>query len=169
MFKRKLHLEFVIQNAFEILSILISAGALLYAALAFRTSKQAIRAARESDVTALHLRAQDSISGAKRSLLILQEACHQTRQEWDKHRTRHYPTLGSGLGRSMFSEPEETQHISSIERTGLKTLEDLLSSTPKPDASAPSELHQFIARAQSASTQIERLKLGLEGPKPFRH
>lgn len=162
-------MEFVIQNAFEILSILISAGALLYAALAFRTSKQAIKVARDSDITALHLRAQDSISGAKRSLLKLEEACHQTRREWDNHRTRHFPAFGSDLERSMFSGPEETQHISSIERAGLKTLEELLALTPKPDVSAPSELHQFIARAQSASTHIERLKLGLKGPKPFRH
>lgn len=162
-------MEFVVQNASEILSILISAGALLYAALAYRTSKQAIKDSRDADITALHLRAQDSISDARRSLLILQEACHQTRQEWDNHRTRHFPALGGGFGRSMFSEPDETKHISSIERTGLKSLEDIIASTPKPDVSAPSELHQFIARAQSASTHIERLKLGLKGPKPFRN
>ncbi|UWQ75807.1 hypothetical protein [Leisingera sp. M658] len=163
------NLELVVQNAFEILSILISAGALFYAALAFRTSKQAIKAARDSDITALQVKAQDSISNAKRSFLILQEACLQTRQEWDSHKARHFPALGSSLGCSMFAEPDETQHISTIERTGLKTLKELLASTPKPDASAPSEWHHFIARAQSASTQIERLKLGLEGPKPLRH
>lgn len=162
-------MEFIVQNAFEIVSILISAGALLYAALAFSTSKQAIKAAKDSDITALQVKAQDGISEAKRSFLSLQEACLLTRRQWENHKSKHYPTLGSKFGRSMFAEPEDTRHISNIERTGSKALNDLLASVPKSEAPAPSELHQFIARAQSASMQIERLKLGLEGPKPLRH
>jgi len=162
-------LEFVVQNAFEIVSILISAGALLYAALAFSTSKQAIKATRESDITALQVKAQDGISDARRSFLLLQEACLLTRREWDNHKSQHFPALGDNFGRSMFAEPDETQHISNIEQTGSKALNELLESIPKFDASTSSELHQFIARAQSASAQIERLKLSLEGPKPLRH
>lgn len=162
-------MEFVVRNAFEIVSILISAGALLYAALAFNTSKQAIKATKDSDITALQVKVQDGISDAKRSFLSLQEACLLTRREWENHKSKHFPALGSNLGRSMFAEPEETQHISNIERIGTKALNELLASIPKSDAPASSELHQFIARAQSASMQIERLKLGLEGPKPLRH
>lgn len=162
-------MEFVVQNAFEIVSILISAGALLYAALAFSTSKQAIKATRESDITALQVKAQDGISDARRSFLLLQEACLLTRREWDNHKSQHFPALGDNFGRSMFAEPDETQHISNIEQAGSKALNELLETIPKSDASTSSELHQFIARAQSASAQIERLKLGLEGPKPLRH
>ena len=162
-------MEFVLQNSFEIVSILISAGALFYAALAFSISKQAIKAARDSDITALQVKAQDGISDAKRSFLLLQEACLLTRREWDNHKTRHFPALSSNIGRSIFAEPDETQHIRSIEQTGSKALNELLDSIPKSDAPTSSELHQFVARAQSASAQIERLKLGLEGPKPLRH
>ena len=162
-------MEFVVQNAFEIVSILISAGALFYAALAFSTSKQAIKATRESDINALQLKAQDGISDAKRSFLLLKEACNLTRREWDDHKSQHFPALGSNFKRSMLAEPDETQHISNIERTGSKALNELLASTPKSDALTSTELHQFIARAQSASTQIEQLKLGLEKPKPLRH
>lgn len=157
------------QNAFEIVSILIAASALIYAALAFSASKQAIKATKESEITVLQVKAQDGISDAKRSFLLLQEACLLTRREWENHKSRHFPVLGSDLGRSMFAEPDETRHISEIERTGSKTLNELLASIPKFDAPTSSELHRFIARAQSASTQIERLKLGLEGPKPLRH
>lgn len=167
--RRELSLEFVVQNAFEIVSVLIAAGALFYAALAFRASKQAIKATKESDITALLVKAQDGISDAKRSFLLLQEACLLMRREWENHKSQHFPTLGSDFGRSMFAEPDETQHISEIERTGSKALNELLASIPEFDASTSLELHQFIARAQSASTQIERLKLGLEGPKPLRH
>jgi hypothetical protein len=162
-------LEFVVQNVFEIVSILISVGALFYAALAFSASKHAIKATKESDITVLQVKAQDGISDAKRSFLILQEACLLTRREWEHHKDRHFPKLGNGFGRSMFAEPDETQHIIKIERTGSKQLNELLASIPNSNASTSSELHQFIARAQSASTQIEQLKLGLRGPKPLRH
>lgn len=162
-------MELVVQNAFEIVSILIAAGALFYAALAFSASKQAIKATRESDITALQVKAQDGISDAKRSFLSLQEACLLTRREWDNHKSQHFPSLGSSFGRSVFAVPEETQHISEIEQTGSTALNGLLASIPKSDASTTSDLYEFIAKAQSASTQIERLKLGLEGPKPFRH
>lgn len=157
------------RNAFEIVSILIAAGALVFAALAFNTSKKAIKATKESDITALQIKAQDSISDAKRSFLLLQEACLLTRRDWENHKSQHFPALGSHFGRSMFAEPDETQHISKIERTGSKALNELLGSIPKSDALASSTLHQFIAKAQSASTQIEQLKLGLEGPRPLRH
>ena len=162
-------MEFVVQNAFEIVSILISAGALVYAALAFSTSKQAIKAAKDSDITALQVKVQDGISDARRSFLSLQEACLLTRREWEIHKSKHFPSFGSNLGRSMFAEPEETQHISNIERIGSKALSELLASVPSSEAPVASDLHQFISRAQSASMQIERLKLGLEGPKPLRH
>jgi hypothetical protein len=162
-------LEFVVPNAIDVLSILIAIGALVFAALAFSASKQAIKATRNSDVIALQIKAQDGISDAKRSLFLLEEACLLTRRDWETHKSRHFPKIGSNFGRSMFAEPDETQHIRKIELIGSKALKELLSSIPKSDAAAPSELHQFIAKAQSASTQIERLKLGLEGPKPLRH
>ncbi|MEP4961956.1 MAG: hypothetical protein ABJU19_22025 [Roseobacter sp.] len=167
--RRELPLEFVVPNVFEIVSLLIAAGALIFAALAFSVAKQAIKATKESDITALQVKAQDSISDAKRSFLLLQEACLLTRRDWENHKSQHFPQLGDNFGRSMFAEPDETQHISEIERTGSKALGELLASMPSSDALTSSELHQFIAKAQFTSTQIERLKLGLEGPKPFRH
>jgi len=162
-------LEFAGQNSFEIISILIAAVALIYAALAFRASKQAIKATKESNVAALRVKVQEGISEVERSFLVLQESCLHTRREWESHASRHYPVLGSSFSNSIFSEPDETVHISKIERTGSKVFRELLSSVPEPNASAPAELHQFIERARCASTRIERLKLGLELPKPLRH
>ncbi|MEP0154432.1 hypothetical protein [Pseudophaeobacter sp.] len=162
-------MEFVVRNVFEILSLLISAGALIFAGLAFSAAKQAILATKESDITALQVKAQDGISDAKRSFLLLQEACLLTRRDWENHKSQHFPQFGDDFGRSMFAEPDETQHISEIERTGSEALHELLASIPNSDTSTSSALHQFIAKAQFTSTQIERLKLGLEGPKPFRH
>ena len=162
-------LGFVAQNGFEIVSILIAAAALVYAVLAFNASKQAISASREANIAALQVKAQDGISDARRSFLSLQEACLLTRREWDNHKSKHFPAFGSQAGYSMFAEPEETQHIRKIELVGSKALEELLASTPKSGSSDSSEWHEFIARAQSVSTSIGRLKLSLEGPKPFPH
>ena len=151
------------------MSILIAAVALVYAALAFHASKQAIKATKDANADTLRVKVQESISEAERSFLILQESCLLMRRKWDRHTSRHYPVLRSSFGKSMFAELDETLHISAIEQTGAKVLRELLSSAPEPNASTPSELHQFIERASFASKQIERLKLGLEGPKAPRH
>ena len=161
-------MEFAAQIAFEIVSTLIAAAALVYAALAFSASKKAIEAFEKSNVAALQVKAQDTVSDAKRSFLSLQEACSRTRREWDAHNMEQFPTIGSSFGKSFFEEPQETQHISTIERVGSKSLDELLASFPECETARPEEWPEFIAKAQSTSTGIERLKLRLEGPKPRR-
>lgn len=151
------------QHAFEAISILIAAAALVYAALAFKAAKQAVQATRDSDMTALRVKVQDGISGAARSLLKLQKACQSTRDGWKKHRNKRYPTLGNGLGRA-----DETRHIGEIERAGSKLLRELHSSAPKTGKENAVDLEGFTKKAHSASVQIERLKFGLEAPKPLQ-
>lgn len=154
---------FVVQTAFEIGLILISAGARVYAALAFSTSKQALKAAKFSDITALQVNAQGGISDAEHSFLSLQETCLLTWRELDNYKNKHFPALGGNFGHSMLAELGETQHISHIDPSGSKALNELLASIPQTDTSASSELHQFITGAQSANMQIEPLKLGRGG------
>ncbi|QEE34990.1 hypothetical protein FTO60_04240 [Octadecabacter sp. SW4] len=161
-------MEFISQNVFEIVSIFIAAAALVYAALAFSASKQALKITRDSDTTAMRVKVQDGLSNAERSFLLLQEACQTTRRDWENHNRQHLPSLGSSFGRSMFGESDETQHISAIERSGSQVLRELMATVPKPDVLDAPELETFIKKAQSASMQIERLKFGLEGPRPLR-
>jgi hypothetical protein len=162
-------LEFVNQNVFEIVSVFIAAAALVYAALAFGASKQALKITRDSDTTAMRVKVQDGLSNAERSFLLLQEACQATRRDWENHNRQHFPPLSSNIGRSMFGESDETQRISGIERAGSQVLRVLMEKVPEPDVLDASELESFIKKAQSASMQIERLKFGLEGPRPLRH
>lgn len=60
-------LEPVAGNLFDIASLLIAAGALIFSALAFRIAKQALVAAERSDLAALKLKAQEGRARAERS------------------------------------------------------------------------------------------------------
>ncbi len=153
-------LDLVAQRVFEIISLLIAVAALVYAALAFKTAKHAIQATKDSDLTALRVKMQEGISDAERSLIRLHDACHETRLQWENRHDRHMPVLGNGLGFGS-----ETDHIRELEYTGASLLEDLAVSAPKAATSNADEIEAFIAKAQSASVQIERLKFRLETPK----
>lgn len=163
-----MNFEFISQNVLEIVSTLIAAAALVYAALAFSASKQALKITRDSDTTAMRVKVQDGLSHAERSFLLLQEACQTTQRDWENHNRQHFPTMGSNLGRSMFGESDETRHILGIERAGSQVLRELMAKVPDPDVLDAPELETLIRKAQSTSMQIERLKLGLEGPRPLR-
>ena len=105
---------------FEVASLSIAAGALMYAALAFRIAKQALVAAERSDLAALKLKAQEGRARAERSYLSLQAACHEVRRQWDLHHDRHFPKLGSpGFRR------DDTHHILEVESEGRELLRPL--------------------------------------------
>ncbi len=148
------------QRAFEVISLLIAAAALVYAALAFRAAKHAVRATKDSDLTALRVKMLDGISDARRSLIRLHEACQATRNQWEDMNGRHFPVLGNGLGFRS-----ETDHIGELETAGTRLLDELSALAPKAETSKAADIEAFIARAQSASVQIERLKFKLEAPR----
>ncbi len=80
---------------FEVVSLLIAAAALYYAALAFRVAKRALLTSQESDKVTLKLMAQERRAQAERSFLSLQSACHDMRSQWDVHHDRHFPMLAA--------------------------------------------------------------------------
>lgn len=152
------------EHAFEIASLLVSGAALVYAALAHTAARQAIQIAKETDIAALRLKAQDECCAAERSFHKLQEACHQTRRLWERHIEKHYPILGR-----KFGQPEETRHIAEVEKTGRELLLELKDATPVAATRNAAELENFIRQAQTAAMQIERLAFDLDGPKSFGH
>ncbi|WIV52067.1 hypothetical protein QQG91_06400 [Marivivens sp. LCG002] len=90
-----------------------------------------------------------------------------TRRAWENHNERYFGGSLVRLGAPFFSTPPEMQHITNIEQTGTKSLNELLAYYPVSDNAKLEDWHEFITRAQLKSTEIERLKLRLEGPKPF--
>lgn len=157
-------LNYAASHAFEITSLLISLAALVYAALALKAARQAILITKESDLSALRLRAQDEFSAAERSFHELRAACHQTRGKWARHIEKHYPVLGR-----KFGQPTETSHIAELEKVGREMLQELKDATPHAAASDAAALENFIRQAQAAAMQIERLAFDLEDPKSFGH
>ncbi|WP_420333396.1 hypothetical protein [Roseibium sp.] len=147
-------------NFFDGVSLLLSAGALLFAALAHRVAKQALATAKMSDVAALKLKAHEGRERAEKSFLSLQTACHDTRSQWCRHHDRHYSTLGSRDFRQ-----DDTRHISEIEnegRTLLRPLELGLSELGTMDVAA---LEDYIQQAHRTAARIEQLRFRLSPPK----
>ncbi|MFA9229648.1 MAG: hypothetical protein ACEQSU_02710 [Microgenomates group bacterium] len=151
-------------NAFEVASLGLSVAALVYAALALRAARQAILIAKESEMAALRLKAQDEFSAVERSFDKLQMACHQTRSQWERHVEKHYPAFGRKIG-----QPKGTRHIAELEKTGRGLLLELKNVTPIAATSDAIKLETFIKKAQAAAIQIERLAFDLEAPKSFGH
>ncbi|WP_213214375.1 hypothetical protein [Roseibium polysiphoniae] len=145
---------------FEGASLLLAAGALIYAAMALRVAKQALVTAKMSDVATLKLKAHEGRERAEQIFLSLQSTCHDTRSQWSLHHDRHCPTLGSQDFRQ-----DDTRHISEIEnqgRTLLRPLEIDLSELGTMDAAA---LEDYIQLAHRTAARIEKLRFRLSPPK----
>ena len=157
-------LDLAAQHAFEAILLFFAAAALVYAALAFKAAKHAIQATKESDLTALRVKIQDGILDARRSLIRLHEACRATRLQWEDNHERRRPVLGDGC-----AFRSETNNIRELECMGTNLLKELAALAPEAATSNVDEIEAFIARAQAASVQIERLKFELEVPKSGWH
>ncbi len=145
---------------FDGATLLISAGALIYAALALRVAKQALVTAKVSDVTTLKLKAYEGRERAEQSFLSLQSSCHDTRSQWSVHHDRHYPKLGGQDFRR-----DDTRHISDIEnegRTLLRPIELSLTELETMDAAA---LEDYIQLARRTAARIEQLQFRLHPPR----
>ncbi|MCQ0971989.1 hypothetical protein MLD63_16320 [Paracoccus sp. TK19116] len=145
---------------FEIASLLIASGALVYAALALRVAKEALEAARSSDLAALKSRAHEVRVGAERNFVSLQSACQEMRGRWDLHHERYSPKLGSPEFRN-----NDTRHILEVERKGHELLRLLKTELTKVAISEPAALEGYIHWAEQTAVEIERLKLQLSPPR----
>lgn len=153
-------LGFMRDHLFDGASLLLTAGALIYAARALRVAKQALVTAKMSDVATLKLKAHEGRERAEQSFLSLRSACHDTRSKWSAHHDRHFPKIGSQDFRQ-----DDTRHISAIEsegRTLLKPLQLELSELGTMDAAA---LEDYIQQAHRTAARIEQLRFHLSPPK----
>lgn len=145
---------------FEGASLLIAAGALIYAALALRVSKRALTAAEGSNLAYLKLKAHERRARAERSFLSLQSACQDMRSRWELHHDRHYPKMGSQDFRR-----DDTRHIAEVEREGRELLRPLELELQEIGVLDSDALEDYIRRADRAAMRIEQLTLRLSPPK----
>ena len=156
----------VVAYLIEVASLLLAAAALVYAALAFRASRQALETAKESDLAALKLKANEGWAKAERSFLSLQTACRDMLERWEAHhnRQRTKPVLGAGF-EVRDDRLDDTHHILVVEDEGrnlLKPLANDLSELGNMDGCA---LEAYIQLADRSALRIEQLELRLSPPK----
>lgn len=147
---------------FEGASFLISACAVLYAALALRVAKRAVVAAEASDLVALKLKARDGKAEAQRSLLRLQAACHEMRSRWNQHHDLHYPKMGERDYRW-----DDITHILAVESEGRELLKAVEMEMSGLSVMNPKALEDCIQRTDGTVIEIDRLVLKLSPPKPL--
>jgi len=145
---------------FEIVSLLLAAAALYYAALAFRVAKRALITSQESDKVTLKLKAQEGRELAERSFLSLQSACHNMRGQWDVHHGRHFPSL-----RDPRLCRDDTVHITEVETEGRKLLAPLALNLSDMGSLSVADLEDYIQRAAQSAVRIEQLTFRLTPPK----
>lgn len=143
-------------------SLLIAVSALIYAALAFRVSRQALKSAEMTHFAELKMKAHEGRARAERSFLLLKTACHEMQKQWDLHHGSHYPTLGSREFRQ-----NDTRHILEIESEGRKLLAPLGLKQPDLAKFRASDLEDYIRKADHTAIKIEQLVLSLSSPKPI--
>lgn len=142
---------------YEGASLMIAAGALIYAVLAHRVATKALAAAEESDSATLKLKAQEGRARAERSFLSLQAACREMRRRWDLHQDRHYPILTL-----QDIHRDDMRHILEVESEGRKLLGTL---KLEVGALSSDDLEGYIQRADQTAVDIERLTFRLSPPK----
>jgi len=158
--------KYAVDHAFEIMSLFVAIVALAVARLALKVALQANQIAKETHTSALRVRLRDEVSAAKRSLVALEEACRQIRNQWEQHWAKHLPIFGRP-NLHFFDQPQETRHISENERAGRALFQELSKATGMPVSNDTAELERRIVLAQQTSLDIEQLIHRLEGPKPL--
>ena len=151
---------------FEVASLLIAAAALVFAALAFRDSRRTLQIAKESDLTALKLKALEGRAKAERSYLSLLTACNDMREQWEAYhnRQRTRPVLGAGFG-LRDDRLDDTRHISNVENEGRKLLKPLAHDLSELGGMDDSALEEYIQLADQSALRIEQLAFRLSPPK----
>ncbi|WP_417809990.1 hypothetical protein [Thioclava sp.] len=145
---------------FDAASLLIAVGALIYAARAFRVSKQALKSGEDAHLAELKMKALEGRARAERSFLSLQTDCHGMRERWDLHHREHFPKLSV---RDL--RPDDTHHIFEIEGEGRRLLASLKLEQPEIAKFEASDLENYIRKANNVAIRIEQLALRLSAPK----
>lgn len=146
------------QNWAELTSIFITSIALIYAALAYYSSKGAAKAARSAHLTDLRMSVQTSFQEAQRGHRNLQLQCQQTRIDWERHYKRHRAPL------SLQTHTPELADIRRVERDGAKLLQKAEFGLADLDQQSAKQLEQTFAVTKTTADQIENLAKRLQPP-----
>lgn len=154
------YLGFLGEHFFEAASLILAAGALIFAALAFRVAKQAIAINEASELAILKLKAFERRTRAERGFLSLQSHCQDFRNRWHVHHDRHGPKLSSQDFRK-----KDIRNIDEVENKGRNLLKPFAHDISEMEALDAAALKDYIQRADQSALRIEQLAFRLSPPK----
>jgi hypothetical protein len=151
-------LDFFASKWLEISTLIVACGGLVYAHLAFRTSKLGLGQASRAELTNLRILAKASLSDAEQSLVSLQLNCAIHRAAAEAERLRNGPKLSSST--NMFS-PQPSDKVAAKAQNLLQGLGDDYANIDKLDLP---ELEELMRKAKLTSLKIQALASELSAP-----
>lgn len=141
----------------EVASLLIAIFALIYAAFAHHSAKQAAESAKTSDTLNLRGQAKSALSEARSKFLMLQGDCRLVKDSWEIYERKHLPKLGR-------AKLDAQNNIQEIERRGAVILSKAQQEFGEVDDLNSEHLMQLIETANVSKLEFERLSGRLERP-----
>lgn len=142
---------------FEAVSLIIAIVALSYAARANHMSKSAAKAAENSQLASLRIEAKSRLAEAHRSALSLRSNCQQNRSAWEQYANKHLPSLA---GRPT----AELSDIDVLAKEGAALLHRIDQHLANIDELNAAQLERGCQEAEIAALDIERLIYRLNRP-----
>lgn len=150
-------IDWIANQWLDLASLALTGAALCYAALAYKSSRDAAIAARTSELASLRIQAKSALAEANRSLLSLRSSCQASRADWQHHAHKHMAPLGGG-------PVAELSNISKVERDGAAYLREIEGYFAPIDEMNAAQLEKGFQDAKTAAHKIERLSGQLESP-----
>lgn len=143
--------DFLAAKWLEVSTLIVACGGLVYAHLAFRTSKRGLNQATRAELTNLRILAKAGLNDAEQSFVSLQLNCAIHRAATEGERLRKGLTLSSSKG--LFGlQPSDT-----VAAKGQKLLQDLGEDYANIDELGLHELEELMRKAKLASLNIQAL------------
>lgn len=138
--------------------LFLTALAVIYAHLAYRSSVTSAAQARAAELTSLKIQANAALDEAGRAMLAVRSACQANDGEWSNHLSRQPMVLLAA--HAMFPERKSAP----VERQGQILLAQLQDAFAKDEAKTPPDYEALIKQARAVASEIVGLTSQLESP-----
>lgn len=153
-------LDWITRQWLELLGVVITIAALIYAHLAYRTSALGLAHAKQAELNNLRIQTKAALNDERQAQVSLGLSCQVYRASWASHERKQPITLGGPGPMGVFKRSP----IDEVEYEGRKMLQKLDAVSATVDQMDLRELEVLQQKAKATSLGIQALAGKLEGP-----
>jgi hypothetical protein len=153
-------LDWITRQWLELLGVVITIAALIYAHLAYRVSSLGLAHAKEAELTNIRILTKAALNDARQAQVSLGLSCQVYRASWASHERKQPLTIGSPGPMGLFKRFP----IDEVEHEGRRLLQQLDAASASVDQMGLRELEVLQQKAKATSLGIQVLAGNLEGP-----